>query len=283
VANSEAQPELAALFPDNPPDLGQLQQIHSSQRSPIEYIALGVIMLVLAPAALAAALFLKPDKPSDVPFVRGIFGTITAGLGVGGAVVLVLGLKRRGRRFHSGVHWLMYDDGLAVVAEGNAKAYRWGDLEIWLQVVVTQVAIGTHHEYVLRAANKRKPIPVPANARVLRKIMAALQERQVDALLPGLIERIRDGDAVRFGAISVSRTGVSSDGADWSWDEVKKFDFQYDLDRAIIVLDIQGRSRPKASVPLSSTTPNLWLFFSVVREVCGRVVKAAGRAESYLR
>jgi hypothetical protein len=64
---------------------------------------------------------------------------------------------------------------------------------------------------------------------------------------------------------------------------VKKFDFQYDLDRALIVLDIHGRSRPKESVDLSSTTPNLWLFFNVVREVCPRVVKDASRPEKYLR
>jgi len=88
---------------------------------------------------------------------------------------------------------------------------------------------------------------------------------------------------VRFGAVNVTRTGMATAEASWSWDEVKRFEFQYDLNRALIVLDIHGRSRPKASVPLSSTTPNLWLFFNVVREVCGRVVKGVGRAESYLR
>jgi hypothetical protein len=114
-------------------------------------------------------------------------------------------------------------------------------------------------------------------------VMAALQERQVDALLPGLLKRIEAGDTVRFGAIDISRDGIAADGAARSWEDVKRFEFQYDLNQAIIVLDIHGRSRPKTSVPLSSTTPNLWLFFNVVREVCGRVVKGASRAESYLR
>ena len=113
---------------------------------------------------------MKPDNPEDVPIVKGLFGTITAGLGIGGAVLLVLGLKRRGRRFKSGVHWMLYDDGLVVVSDGKPRAYRWEDLEVWLQVVVTQVAIGTHHEYVLKAVDKRKPIPFPLKRWNLRKV-----------------------------------------------------------------------------------------------------------------
>jgi hypothetical protein len=105
----------------------------------------------------------------------------------------------------------------------------------------------------------------------------------VGALLPGLLDRIRAGDKVRFGAVSVSQAGVSTDETAWSWDEVKRFEFVYDMRRAIIELNIYGRSRPKTSVPLSSTTPNLWLFFNVVREICGRVVKGESRSESYLR
>jgi hypothetical protein len=283
MANREARRELESLFPDEFPDLGEFQQVHSSEPAPGEFIAIGVILLILAPAALAVAVFLQPDRPEDVPIVRGLFGTISAGLAIGGAVTLVLGLKRRGRRFQSGVHWLLYDDGLVVVSDGKPRPYRWVDLEVWLQVVVTQVRIGTHHEYVLRPATKRKPIPFPLKGRNLRKVMATLQERQVGALLPGLVERIRAGETVRFGAIRVSQTGVVADDGAWSWDEVKRFNFQYDLGRALIVLDIHGRSRPKTSVPLSSTTPNLWLFFNAVREICGRVVKDAGRAESYLR
>jgi hypothetical protein len=227
--------------------------------------------------------FITPDNPADVPVMRGLLGTLSAGLAVGGAVMLWLGLKKRGQGFQSGVHWMVYDDGLVVVNAGKPRAYRWADLEVWLQVVVTQVAIGTHHEYILKAIDKRKPLPFPSKAKRLRKLMASLQDRQVVALMPELLERIGAGDTVQLGAVGVSRRGVSAGGAAWAWDEVKRFDFQYDLNRALIVLDIHGKSRPKVSVPLSSTTPNLWLFFTVVREVCGRVVKGAGRAESYLR
>jgi hypothetical protein len=285
VANRQAQQELESLLPDDFPDLGRLQQIHSLRgRTPLDYISIGVILLVIAPAALAVAVFVTPDNPADVPIMKGIFGTLAAGLAIGGAVMLVLGLRKRGRWFKSGVYWMLYDDGLVVVADGTPRAYRWADLEVWLRVVVTQVAIGTHHEYILKPVNKRKPLPFPpGGAWSLRKVMATLQERQVGALLPGLLDRIRAGDTVRFGAVNISRTGVSTDDTAWSWDEVKRFEFQYDLGRAIIVLDIHGRSRPKTSVPLSPTTPNLWLFFNVVREICGRVVKGAGRAESYLR
>src|SRR5262249_17280150 len=139
------------------------------------------------------------------------------------------------------------------------------------------------HEYVLRAANKRKPLPFPPSVRNLPKVMGRLQERQVDVLVPGLLERIWGGEAVRFGAVKGSLTGIATDGAAWAWDEVKKFEFHYALNRAIIVLEVHGRSRTKTSVPLSSTTPNLWVFFNVVQEICGRVVKGAGRAEKYLR
>jgi hypothetical protein len=284
MADDRAKRELEALLPDDFPDLGRFKQVYTPKSgSPFERIATGIIMLAIAPAAVAAAIFITPEKPDDGPVMRGIVGTIAAGLAIGGGVLLALGLKGRGRWFTTGAHWLRYEDGLVVVSDGKPKAYRWADLEVWLKVIVMQVTIATHHEYVLRAAGKKKPIPIPAKLWNLPKVMAALQEQQVKALLPGLLERLRAGETVRFGGVSVTPTGLEAGGESWSWDEVKRFEFQYDLDEAFIVLDVHGRSRPKASVPLSSTTPNLWLFFNVVRKVCGRVVKAAKRPEKYLR
>src|SRR2546423_584999 len=107
------QRELESLFPDDFPDLGQPRQIHSPRRgTPRERVSVGILLMVLAPAALAVAIFLKPDNPDDVPVVRGLFGTLFAGIAIGGAVMLVLGLKRRGRWVGSRVHWMVYDDGL---------------------------------------------------------------------------------------------------------------------------------------------------------------------------
>src|SRR5262245_30765525 len=95
VASSQAQRELESLLPDDFPDLGRFQQIHSSRgATPLEHVVPGVIMLVVAPAALAVAVFVKPDNPADVPFRKGIFGVISAGLGIGGSVMLGLGLKK---------------------------------------------------------------------------------------------------------------------------------------------------------------------------------------------
>jgi hypothetical protein len=282
VADKQAQRKLESLFPDDFPDLGKFQQLYSSE-APGQYITTGVIMLVAAAGLLIGVIFIEPANPADVPIMRGILGTLSAALGIGGGVMLWRGLKQHGRRFESGVLWAFYEDGLVAVNDGKPRAYRWADLEVWLQVVVMQVAIATHHEYVLKAVGKRKPIPIPPKMRRLRKVMADLQQRQLDVLLPGLLKRIKAGEAVRLGVFEISKGGIAAEGKTWPWDEVKRFNFQYDLDRALIVLDIHGRSRPKGSVDLSSTTPNLWLFFNVVREVCPRVVKDSARPESYLR
>jgi hypothetical protein len=105
MANRDAQRELESLLPDDFPVLGLLQQIYTpGGMGPREYISTGIFMLVVAPAALAAALFITPDNPSDAPIMKGVVGAIAAGLGIGGAVMLGLGLKRRGRWFTSGVH-----------------------------------------------------------------------------------------------------------------------------------------------------------------------------------
>lgn len=281
MADKQAQRKLESLFPDDFPDLGKFRQLYSSE-VPGQRIATGVIMLLCAAGALAGAIFFEPANKADGPVVLGILSTICAGLGIGGGVMLWRGLKEQGRLFESGVVWAVYEDGLVAVSDGKPRAYRWADLEVWLQVIPMKVAIATHHEYVLRAAGKRKPIPIPPNMRQLRKVMADLQKRQLDVLLPGLRKRIKAGEAVRLGAFDISKEGIAAEGTTWPWDEVKKFNFQYDLDRALIVLDIHRRSG-KASVDLSSTTPNLWLFFNVVREVCPRVAKGVSRPEKYLR
>ena len=282
MADKQAQRKLESLFPDDAPGLGKFRQLYSSE-VPGQRITAGVIMLVAAAGALAGAIFIEPANRADVPIMRGVLGTIFAGLGIGGGVMLWRGLREQGRLFESGVLWGFYEDGLVAVSDGKPRAYRWADLEVWLQILVMQVAIATHHEYVLRAVGKRKPIPIPPNMRQLRNVMADLQEWQLQLLLPGLLTRIKAGEAVRLGAFDISMAGIEAEGTTWPWDEVKRFNFQYDLDRALIVLDIHGRSRPKASVDLSSTTPNLWLFFNVVREVCPRVVKDSSRPEKYLR
>ncbi len=282
MADNQAQRELESLFPDDFPDLGKFRQLYASE-APGQRITTGVIMLVAAAGLLAGVILIHPANPADVPIMRGVLGTLCAALGVGGCVMLWLGLKEHRRRFESGVLWAFYEDGLVAVKDGKPRAYRWADLEVWLQVVPMQVTIATHHEYVLRAAGKRKPIPIPPKMRRLRKVMADLQERQLEVLLPGLLKRIKAGEAVRLGAFDISKAGIAAEGTTWPWDEVKRFNFQYDMKRALIVLDVHGRSRPKASVDLSSTTPNLWLFFNVVREVCPRVVKDSARPESYLR
>jgi hypothetical protein len=282
VADKQAQRKLESLFPDDFPDLGKFQQLYASE-APGQSITTGVIMLVAAVGLLIGVIFIEPANPADVPIMRGILGTLCAALGIGGGVMLWRGLKRHLRRFESGVLWAFYEDGLVAVNDGKPRGYRWPDLQVWLQVVVMQVAIATHHEYVLKAVGKRKPIPIPPNIRRFGKVMADLQKRQLDVLLPGLLKRIKAGEAVQLGAFEISKAGIAAEGKTWPWDEVKRFNFQYDLDRALIELDIHGRSRPKASVDLSSTTPNLWLFFNVVREVCPRVVKDSARPESYLR
>ncbi|MBO0699662.1 MAG: hypothetical protein J2P46_14800 [Zavarzinella sp.] len=281
MADKQTQRKLESLFPDDFPDLGKFRQIYSSE-VPGQRIFTGVIMLIAAAGAVAMAVFVEPGNQADRPVVLGVLGAIFLGMGIGGGIMLWRGLKEQRRLFESGVVWAVYEDGLVAVSDGKPRAYRWADLEVWLQVIPMKVAIATHHEYVLRAAGKRKPIPIPPNMRQLRKVMADLQKRQLDVLLPGLRKRIKAGEAVRLGAFDISKAGIAADGESWPWDEVKKFNFQYDLDRALIVLDIHQRSG-KASVDLSSTTPNLWLFFNVVREVCPRVAKGVSRPEKYLR
>jgi hypothetical protein len=282
VADKQAQRKLESLFPDDFPDLGKFRKIYVSD-VPSQRIATGVIMLVAAVGALTGVIFIEPATPGDAPIMRGVLGTLTAGLAIGGGVMLWLGLKEQGRLFESGVVWAFYEDGLVAVKDGKPRAYRWADLEVWLQVVVMQVAIATHHEYVLRSVGKKKPIPIPPKMRQLHKVMADLQKRQLDLMMPGLLKRIKAGETVRLGAFEISKAAIAAEGTTWPWAEVKRFTFQYDLDRALIVLDIQGRSRQKASVDLSSTTPNLWLFFNLVRELCPRAVKDASRPEKYLR
>ena len=46
---------------------------------------------------------------------------------------------------------------------------------------------------------------------------------------------------------------------------------------------IYGRKRSSQTTHLTPTTPNLWLLFNAVRELCPRVVKAQTRADRYLR
>jgi hypothetical protein len=278
-----AQRKLESLFPGDFPDLGKFRQLYSSE-IPGQRIFTGVIMLVAAAGALVAAIFLDPPANQEEASIRlRVLGIIAAGMGIGGGVTLWRGLKEHLRRFESGVLWAFYEDGLVALNDGKPKGYRWDDLEVWLQVVPMKVAIATHHEYLLRAAGKRKPIPIPPNLRQLRKVMADLQRRQLDVMLPGLRKRIKAGESVRVGVFDVSKGQIAAEGETWPWDEVKRFDFQYDLDRALIVLDIHRRSGPKASADLSSTTPNLWLFFNLVREICPRAVKDSSRPEKYLR
>jgi hypothetical protein len=280
--------ELQKVLPEKLPDMGDPEEhFTDATDSPGGFLFAGCGLVVFALAAIAGAIFIQPDIPDQKPIMQGILGAVALACLGGAGYAFYMWSQTSGQRFSSGKHWLVCTHGLIYLNDGKAKAYPWDQIEVWLNVVVTEVTIGTHHTYTLRAGPKRKNIPLPPARGISQtdaKLMQAIQRKQAQTLVPQYFQKLITGEAVVIGLFTLTKEtlAVTSPGRNttWKWKSVRGFEYKYDMSRGTILVQISGS--PSAGIHLSDAMPNLWLFNETVSAIAPHVGETVAKPHRYL-
>jgi hypothetical protein len=282
MVSDEQRQELAKVLPKEFPDLGAPEEIYAGgilESPPAANLGLGVTGIVFAVLLPVLALLSQPE-PDQRMAMYIVVGVITVVAGLGGIVFLALGLRSRGRRFHFGQYWLIFADGLVTLKSGKAVAYRWDELRVWFDFVAPFGLWWSDYKRYKLTGRRDRSVRLPKND---RKLLLAIQERQVLSLLPGILEELKSGAKVPFGSVTIDGKALAHGSTTYSWREIRKLDFQNNIPEKTIEMVIMARDRGSERVRLSQEVPNVWLMANVILALKPEVLKEQTKMKSYLR
>ena len=150
------------------------------------------------------------------------------------------------------------------------NAFRWDEItEVYQSMQRThRFGRAVQRIYTVRDASGRKSVLTGELAGI-----AALGEtiqREVTArILPRYWEAYNQGKALQFGALGLSKEGISKGRQVLAWDQIE----EVKLERGSIVIKKEAGKLPWASITASST-PNLFVLTSMLEKIIGVTMNA---------
>lgn len=160
---------------------------------------------------------------------------------------------------------LVYPDGFIHVRGGRVNAFRWDEIKEVYQSMQRTHRFGRAAQriYTVKDASGQKSVLTGELAGI-----AALGEtiqREVTArILPRCWEEFNQGKPLTFGALGISKEGISKGKQLLAWDQIEELRLEW----GGIVIRKKGKKLPWASITASST-PNLFVFTSMVDKIIG--------------
>ena len=160
---------------------------------------------------------------------------------------------------------LVYPDGFIHVRGGRVNAFRWDEIAEVYQSMQRTHRFGRAAQkiYMVKDATGKKSVLTGELAGI-----AALGEtiqREVTArMLPRCWEEYNQGKTLQFGALGISKEGISKGKEIQPWDQVEEVRLEW----GSIVVKKNDKKLPWASITASST-PNLFVFTSMVDKIIG--------------
>jgi hypothetical protein len=214
---------------------------------------------LMVPAVLAAVFLVLTGIGITAPnmYQVAVCGLLTAVFGS-----LVLGTRYANRRY---AQLQLFEQGLIVVdSDGRPTACRWEALSVRQKVVAHyhySVLQGRSHAYTLNGPDGDTllhpgVIPHPEHWG------PAIQDAVTQAQLPIALAAVRRGEAIPFGAITVSRDVVTAYGRTVAWDQIR----QVSVEAGTVSLDVAGNWLPLTSRKVSQI-PNFFVFHALAEHL----------------
>jgi hypothetical protein len=110
--------------------------------------------------------------------------------------------------------YLVYSDGLAAVKDGDSEFLAWNEVRevafVWRKM---------EYQTVIRGGDDREMI-VWSGFSEMGELQLAIAQQVNKCLLPKVLKRIADGKAVKFGALTLSRSGLKYKDRRANWDDI---------------------------------------------------------------
>ncbi|MEW2615820.1 DUF6585 family protein [Streptomyces sp. NPDC047880] len=167
-----------------------------------------------------------------------------------------LSRKQAARRLH------LFEHGLAEVGKnGEISAFRWDSMTVLQEITeryANGVYVGTIYVYTLHRLDGTT-LKVTGFYDQPERWGAALQQEITRAQLPGLLARLRQGETLTCGELSVNPGGVATTKGSLTWLEIEKVE----ISQGVLVLRKAGKKLPWARMPVKNI-PNLFLFIALI-------------------
>lgn len=204
-----------------------------------------------------------------------------------GLMVILIGVwlfVRAIRKRALGKRVLVFSEGLAYTQHGKTDIIRWDDVAaVWQNVIrhfyrqpwqTTHRYTGTTHVYTIKLNDGRKYTFDDALSNV-GELGSTIQQESLHHILPRLRQVYEAGQTIPFGALSISKAGISRGYNTLPWDQVKEVEIYEGFlnvystkEQTITDLIFTKGKGTWASVAVAKT-PNAFVFKALVDEILG--------------
>jgi len=185
------------------------------------------------------------------------------GLLILGVAVLVLrkAVRDYGRRVVIGPEGLVYTVG------DRGETVRWDEVEAVYQRVTKRyihgIYLGTTRRYIVHYDGDRR-LTFDGKLADVDGLGARIQHEVTSRLLPRARASYDAGASLAFGALGVSRHGLSNGRETVAWNDIQSVR----LDQGMLTVRKRGKWRNWSRIPVAKT-PNVWVFLALVDDTIG--------------
>jgi len=162
---------------------------------------------------------------------------------------------------------LTFQDGLVYIHGGKTETMRWDDIEkVYMSVINNRNLRMMDYSYRIEGKDGNK-INFTWNDQALQNMQQlsdTIQREVTRRLLPPAIASYNAGGTVSFGALLVSRQGLSNGKENIPWEEVE----EVQLNNGIVTVRKKGKWLNWSSVTVGGT-PNIYVFLRMIDEIVG--------------
>lgn len=232
-------------------------EYHGSASNPIIVGIPGALLLIIG-------IFFLISRPpsgdtSGMVFASG-FLIALALLSFGFMVWMIM----RGRSAHA--H--LFEQGFVIARAGKTTTARWEDVASITQAITTvksDVVERTMYVYTITLANGEK-VRVDNTFKKIDKLGDSIQRMSANVLLPRALAAYQSGQSLPFGAISLSKAGVSNGKEAVPWSNIKQITTQ----SGALIVKRNDKQLAWVKTPVAKT-PNFYIFMDLV----GRIQRSA--------
>jgi hypothetical protein len=156
---------------------------------------------------------------------------------------------------------VVYEYGLAYSDNRGVQVWCWQDIE-WFYVAVTKRYTSTSHQYILQKKNGSK-LKLDNKFKNIKFLGSLIGRKIAPYQYRKLLHKIRAGQTVRLGQVSIGRHNLAINKKAYSWDEVDAFE----LKNGYAGIKKRGGGWFSGAKAPVSTIPNLDALFTVVAQI----------------
>jgi len=217
----------------------------------------GVILTLLGLAACGFAA-ISLNGSSGAVVVAGFFGLLMLG---GGGWQLYVAIRDHDLRV------VTLEKGVVRVGGGKTLVLPWDDITLVYQAITDHYRNGiktnTTHVYTIFRTDKTK-IVFNDSIKKVENLGTTIQKETTARLMPGYAKAYNAGNPVKFGKLTLSKSGINNGKETIPWDQVDAVN----INRGQISVRKQGKWLGWAGQS-AAATPNLFVFLSLVDQIVG--------------